>query len=181
MGDQLHGIKPTEDFPKKGNVKRLFIFKINCTSFPGAFLTRKNMASQYCVKSHYTEQGCSLSSRFCKSTLHLGRVQWGQDEILYMGVIDWAHLLLHSCCFWANSQIHLAGLLCVTANTSHPREMLYTIYFTEFFSPCYISGRQAFRPWEQCTFQWLEMVMYKSGPCHTVLNAGSTSCMFSIQ
>lgn len=111
MGDQLHGIKPTEGFPKKGNVKRLFIFKINCTSIPGAFLTRENMASQYCVKPHYTEQGCSLSSRFCKSTLHLGRVQWGQDEILYMGVIDWAHLLLHSCCFWANSQIHLAGLL----------------------------------------------------------------------
>lgn len=55
MGDQLQGIKPTEVFPKKTNVKRLFIFKINCASIPGAFLTGGNMASQYCVRPHYTE------------------------------------------------------------------------------------------------------------------------------
>lgn len=135
MWDHLQDIKATEFFPEKANVKRLVIFKINCTSIPGAFLSRENMASQYCVKCHSTKQGCSLSNRFCKSTLHLGRVQWGQDEILYMGVTDWTHLFLHSCCFWANSQIHLAGLLCITANTSLQREMLYTIYFTDFFPP----------------------------------------------
>lgn len=133
MWEHLQDIKPREVFPKKANVKRLFIFKISCTSIPGAFLSRENMASQYCVKHHYTEQGCSLSSRFCKSTLHLGRVQWGQGEILYMGVTDWTHLLLHSCCFWANSQIHLAGLLCITASTSLQREMSFISLI--FFPP----------------------------------------------
>lgn len=45
MGDQLQDVKPTEVFPKKANGKRLFIFKINCTSIPGAFLTGENIAS----------------------------------------------------------------------------------------------------------------------------------------
>lgn len=52
--------KPIEVFPKKANVRRLFIFKINCTSIPGAFLARENLASQYHVKPHYTEQDCTL-------------------------------------------------------------------------------------------------------------------------
>lgn len=136
------------------------------------------MASQYCVKPHYTEQSCSLSSRFCKSTLHLGRVQWGQDEILYMGVIDRegspssAFLLLLS--KLPNSSCWI--LLCHSKYFSSEGNVVYHL-FHWFFPPCYTSGRQAFRPCGQCTFQWQEMVMHKSGSCHTVLNAGSTSCL----
>lgn len=95
----------------------MFTFKRNCVSIPRASLTGENMASKYCVKPHYTEQGCSLSSRFLWSTPHLSGVQWGQDEILYVGATDRMviHCLLHSCCFWASSWIHLAGQMNISA------------------------------------------------------------------
>jgi len=42
----------------------MFIFKRNCASIPGASLAGENMASRYCVKPCYIEQGCNLCSRF---------------------------------------------------------------------------------------------------------------------
>ncbi|KAM4683475.1 LOW QUALITY PROTEIN: dehydrogenase/reductase SDR family member 12 [Amazona ochrocephala] len=54
-----------QEFSRRNeNVERMFTFKRNYASVPGAFFTGENVASKFCVKLHDVELGYSLSSTY---------------------------------------------------------------------------------------------------------------------